>query len=219
MISTSTHTKQSKKILIIFDMNKNNYCVYVHANNINGKRYVGITNNPKSRWYGKGKAYKDCTHFATAIKKYGWDNFTHYLLETDLTLDEANELEQVYIARYKTQDRQHGYNIQAGGFFVPSMLGKHHTEETKRKMREKALGRKISDEQRRHHSEVMKGRLVGAKNHKSTAVICLNTGEVFETQRQAAEAKGVSQSKISLCCQGKREHTHGYRWSYLDKEI
>lgn len=200
-------------------MNKNNYCVYVHANNINGKRYVGITNNPKSRWYGKGKAYKDCTHFATAIKKYGWDNFTHYLLETDLTLDEANELEQVYIARYKTQDRQHGYNIQAGGFFVPSMLGKHHTEETKRKMREKALGRKISDEQRRHHSEVMKGRLVGAKNHKSTAVICLNTGEVFETQRQAAEAKGVSQSKISLCCQGKREHTHGYRWSYLDKEI
>lgn len=200
-------------------MNKNNYCVYVHANNINGKRYVGITNNPKSRWYGKGKAYKDCTHFATAIKKYGWDNFTHYLLETDLTLDEANELEQVYIARYKTQDRQHGYNIQAGGFFVPSMLGKHHTEETKRKMREKALGRTISDEQRRHHSEVMKGRLVGAKNHKSTAVICLNTGEVFETQRQAAEAKGVSQSKISLCCQGKREHTHGYRWSYLDKEI
>lgn len=219
MTNINILTRQSKKILIIFDMNKNNYCVYVHANNINGKRYVGITNNPKSRWYGKGKAYKDCTHFATAIKKYGWDNFTHYLLETDLTLDEANELEQVYIARYKTQDRQHGYNIQAGGFFVPSMLGKHHTEETKRKMREKALGRKISDEQRRHHSEVMKGRLVGAKNHKSTAVICLNTGEVFETQRQAAEAKGVLQSKISLCCQGKREHTHGYRWSYLDKEI
>lgn len=199
--------------------NKNNYYVYVHANNINGKRYVGITNNPKARWYGNGKAYKDCKHFATAIKKYGWENFTHYLLESDLTLDEANELEQIYIAKYKTQDRQYGYNIQPGGFFVPSMLGKHHSEETKRKMREKALGRVISEEQKKHHSEVMKGKMVGAKNHKSTAVICLNTGEVFETQRAAAQAKGVLQAKISLCCQGRSKHTHGYRWSYLDKEI
>lgn len=196
----------------------NNYCVYVHHNNINGKRYVGITNDIKKRWYGNGKAYAVCKHFANAIKKYGWHNFTHYILEDNLTLDQANELEQIYIERYKTLDREYGYNIQPGGHCVPSMRGKHHSEETKRKMREKALGRVIPEEQKKHHSEVMKGKMVGAKNHKSTAVICLNTGEVFETQRAAAEAKGVLQSKISLCCQGKSSHTHGYKWEYANKE-
>lgn len=204
--------------MISFEMKDNTYCVYVHANNINGKRYVGITKNLKRRWYGNGKEYAECQHFATAIKKYGWHNFTHYLLESDLSLDEANALEQHYIARYKTQDRKHGYNIQPGGHFVPSMLGKHHSDETKQKMREKALGRVISQEQRQKHSEAMKGKMVGAKNHKSTAVICLNTGEVFETQRSAAEAKHVLQAKISLCCQGKSNHTHGLRWAYADKE-
>ena len=195
------------------------YCVYVHHNNINGKRYVGLTNNPKSRWCSNGRGYEDCTHFAAAIKKYGWDNFTHYILEDGLTHKQACECEKEYIARYKTQDMEYGYNILAGGQNMPSMSGKHHSEETKQKMREKAIGRVISEEQKKHHSEVMRGKMVGAKNHKSTAVICLNTGEVFETQSAAAQAKGVLQSKISLCCKGKSKHTHGYRWSYLDKEI
>lgn len=197
--------------------NKNNCCVYVHANNINGKRYVGITNNPKARWYGNGKAYKDCKHFATAIKKYGWENFTHYLLESDLTLEEANALEQKYIAKYKTQDRQYGYNIQPGGFFVPSMLGKHHSEETKRKMSKSQKGKTRTAEWRANHSAFMMGFLVGEKNGKSTPVICLTTGEVFPTQRDAARATGCEQSKISLCCNGKRNHTHGLRWQYANK--
>ena len=196
----------------------NNYCVYVHHNNINGKRYIGITNNAKKRWCNRGVAYKGCNHFLTAIKKYGWENFTHYILEDGLTLEEANEREQYYIKRYKTQDREYGYNIQPGGHFVPSMLGKHHSEETKRKMSrsQKALHRVPTSEQRERQSKAMKGKMVGSKNHKSTAVICLNTGEVFETQRAAAKAKGVLQSKITLCCQGKRNHTHGYKWAYVN---
>lgn len=100
---------------------------------------------------------------------------------------------------------------------MPSMLGKHHTVETRRKMRMKALGRVISESQKRHHSEVMTGKMVGILNHRSKAVRCINTGEIFETQRMAAKAKGVDQSKISLCCQGKRTHTHGLKWEYADR--
>lgn len=215
-MNTNIRTRRHKKILTVFNMD--NYCVYVHHNNINGKRYVGITNKPKARWYGNGKGYTQCHHFAEAIKKYGWDNFTHYFLEDGLTLEEASELEQMYIARYKTQDREYGYNILAGGQNRPSMLGKNHSEETKRKMREKALGRVIPEEQRKRHSEAMTGLMVGERNPKSTPVVCLNTGEVFDTQREAAQAKGVLQAKISLCCQGKSTHTHGYRWAYA-KEV
>ena len=199
------------------DFNMNNYCVYVHHNNINGKRYVGITNNPKKRWYGNGKDYADCKHFASAIKKYGWNNFTHYLLEDGLTLEQASALEQMYIARYKTQDREYGYNILAGGQNRPSMLGKHHSEETKRKMSASQKGRTQTAEWRANHSAFMMGLLVGERNGKSTPVECITTGEVFATQREAAKATGCEQSKISLCCNGKRNHTHGLKWRYANK--
>ena len=199
------------------DKNMEKYCVYVHHNNINGKRYVGITNNPKKRWYGEGKAYKGCVRFAAAIKKYGWRNFSNYILVAGLTMKEANALERFYIERYKTKEKAYGYNIQDGGSNGATMTGKHHSEETKRKMRESALGRVIPEAQRMRHSEIMTGKMVGALNHKSRAVRCINTGEVFETQRAAAAAKGISQSKISLCCQGKRNHTHGYKWEYLNE--
>lgn len=211
--------KQHKTISTLFLVKEimNSYVVYVHHNKINGKRYVGITNRPRKRWYGNGKAYQNCPHFAAAICKYGWDNFSHYFLDIGLTLEEASTLEQMYIARYRTTDKRYGYNIAEGGHNPPTMLGKHHSEETKSKMRAKAVGRTVSEAQKRKQSKAMQGKMVGEKNHKSTAVRCVTTGEVFVTQTAAAQAKGIEQSKICLCCQGKRNHTHGLQWEYVNK--
>ena len=133
-----------------------------------------------------------------------------------MSLDEANVLEQFFINEYRTCEKEFGYNMQPGGHFVPSMLGKHHSEETKKKMRESQLGRHISDERKQRQSKAMKGKMVGARNHKSKAVRCVNTGEVFESQRIAAEAKGVLQSKIWKCCNGQATHTHGLMWEYVE---
>ena len=192
------------------------YLVYVHQNKINRKRYIGITNNTSKRWYGKGKKYDNCPRFRDAIKKYGWDGFHHVVIVSGLSLDEANVLEQFFISEYRTCEKEFGYNMQPGGHFVPTMLGRHHSEETKKRMRESALGRVISEEQRRNHSECMKCKLVGAKNHKRTEVRCRNTGEVFESQQLAAKAKGVLQSKISKCCKGQANHVHGLMWEYVN---
>lgn len=192
------------------------YVLYEHRNKINGKRYIGITNNTTKRWYGKGKHYNGCPYFFEAIQKYGWDAFEHNILARNLTREEASELEKHYIKVFKTRDKAFGYNLAEGGTSNPSMLGKHHSEETREKMREAALGRVISDEQRKRHSGAMKGKLVGNRNHMSKAVRCVTTGEVFESQQIAAKAKGVLQSKISLCCQGKRTHTHGLKWEYVE---
>ena len=193
------------------------YILYEHRNKINGKRYIGITNNKTKRWYGKGKHCDGCPYFFAAIQKYGWDNFEHNVLIYDLTREEASRLEKHYIEIFKTCDKAFGYNLAEGGVNAPTMLGKHHSEETRQKMREKALGRTIPDEQRQSHSKWMSENFIGNRNPKSRAVRCINTGEVFETQRMAAQEKGVLQSKISLCCQGKRSHTHGLMWEYADK--
>ncbi len=66
------------------------YIVYQHKNKINGKIYIGITmQEPEKRWGSNGCNYKSSPHFYAAIKKYGWDNFEHNILFTNLTKKQA----------------------------------------------------------------------------------------------------------------------------------
>lgn len=46
-----------------------------------------------------------------------------------------DSLERELIAKYNTTDREYGYNLESGGH-----LGKHHSEETKRKISESIKG-------------------------------------------------------------------------------
>lgn len=89
------------------------YCVYVHTNKVNGKKYFGITSqNPESRWKN---GYRYNSHFSRAIEKYGWEGFTHEVIISGLTKEEACRWEIALIAQYGTQDPNKGYNIQGGG--------------------------------------------------------------------------------------------------------
>jgi predicted GIY-YIG superfamily endonuclease len=61
------------------------YSVYIHINKSNNKKYIGITSQkPEKRW-GNGKNYKKNTYIRRAIDKYGWDNFEHIILKTNLS--------------------------------------------------------------------------------------------------------------------------------------
>lgn len=93
------------------------YCVYCHQNKINGKRYIGQTihqDKPALRWKN-GTGYKDSLYFYNAIQKYGWDNFYHYIIQDNLTKEEADELEELNIMFYNTLNRNYGYNLKHGG--------------------------------------------------------------------------------------------------------
>ena len=113
------------------------YIIYKHTNKINGKVYIGQTcQNPKKRWdYGCGYK-KHNLYFYNAIKKYGWtQGFDHEILETGLSLEQANEREQYWIRFYNSLT-PNGYNLTIGGDG-----GQGHTlsEETK-----KLIGQKNS---------------------------------------------------------------------------
>jgi len=95
-------------------MGEKEWCVYMHTNKINNKKYIGISKNPIQRWGTKGHRYKK-QNFGRAISKYGWDNFTHDILFSGLTEDEALNKEKELIMQYNTYNSKFGYNITKGG--------------------------------------------------------------------------------------------------------
>lgn len=128
------------------------WCVYIHANLINNKKYIGITSkNPEERWGKDGSGYaKDQPVIHNAIQKYGWENFSHTIYADNLTFDEAQKIEIELIALYKTNCKKYtnpeqGYNMTDGS--------------------EGVIGYPISDEIRKKMSEKAKERLVNPENH------------------------------------------------------
>lgn len=162
-------------------MNDNCFTVYMHKNKENGKIYIGITKRkPEQRWKN-GLGYRH-NRFRLAINKYGWDNFEHIIIKDGLSEEEARKLETELILKYKSYDRNFGYNETYGGEHnIPtdetkdkiskSMKGKFdgeknpffgmkHTDETKKIISEKAKERLSNPENNpfygKHHSEETK---------------------------------------------------------------
>lgn len=59
--------------------------------------------------------------------------------------------------------------------------------------------------------------LNGGGGRPERAVVCLTTGEWFQSITAAADATGAQLCKILMCCQGKRKHTKGLAWSYAEE--
>lgn len=104
---------------------KEKYTVYIHKNKLNEKLYVGQTcREPEKRWRKNGKGY--CKEFQpkfyNAIIKYGWDNFEHEIVQSNLSKDDANKLEIMLIEKFNSIEN--GYNITSGGSNISNNLKK-----------------------------------------------------------------------------------------------
>jgi len=96
------------------------YYVYKHTNLINGKVYIGQTRQePEKRWKNGLSSYRHNAHFLAAIKKYGWENFSHEILKEKLTYKEMKYWEDFYVEYYDARNPEKGYNIIAGGLDSP----------------------------------------------------------------------------------------------------
>lgn len=222
-----------------------NYTVYQHICP-NGKSYFGITRiKPEKRW-SNGHGYRFNSYFQNAIKKYGWDNIVHTIIETSLTKEQAMQMERDLIAKYKTNRREYGYNITSGG----ECIGKH-AEESKEKMRRSHTGLRynigvpFTEERKRHlsehHADVrgeknpMYGkkkpaeeiarRLAhrvyksGGESPSARKIVQLKDGEIIKIWGSISEAsKQYCRTSIKDCLRGKYKQHRGYQWKYLEGE-
>ena len=91
-----------------------NYSVY-KLTAPNGKVYIGITSrDPKRRW-NSGNGYKYNNHFYDAIQKYGWENIDKEVLFSGISQEDAYRFEIELISKYRSNDREFGYNKSLGG--------------------------------------------------------------------------------------------------------
>lgn len=156
--------------------------VYETTNNINGKKYIGShkraqdPEDPDDSWYlGSGKLLWQ------AIDKYGKENFSRRILVECYSLEELEYQEtRIILERNAANDPQY-YNIMPSYFGGTTSEnnprnGKHHSEETKKKIGAKSgatrLGKSLSEahrasisqslnsvENRERQSKLMSGRI------------------------------------------------------------
>lgn len=90
--------------------------LYKITNNLNGKMYIGITQNPKRRlqYHLNGSEWGTAiSYLKRAVNKYGAENFTAEII-CEGSRDYIADLEVKAIELYETRGKG-GYNIKPGG--------------------------------------------------------------------------------------------------------
>ena len=129
------------------------------------------------------------------MAKYGEDNFTLEIIDFADTYDELKEKEKYWIKQYNSTDRNIGYNLTEGG---DGTFGRTHSEETKEKIRQKALGRKISEETRKKMSEARKG--VVSEKKKAHVQSLIENSKKKVIAENADTKSTIKFSSMKECC-------------------
>jgi group I intron endonuclease len=95
-------------------MNEERKCVYLIRFITSEKGYVGQTKDFKSRMKQHQAVNSGCRYLKHAMAFYGFDDCEVYILEDDLTIEEANAFETMYIRELGTLV-PNGYNLNEGG--------------------------------------------------------------------------------------------------------
>ena len=131
--------------------------VYQIYNTVNGKRYIGSSIHIEQRFKEHIRNLRTNkhanAHLQSAWNKYGEHSFVFEEVEL-CEPDQCLKIEQEYIDYYHAADRKFGYNIDPYADHAGNAL----SEETRKKISEKAKCRKWSKEQRENWSKIMTGR-------------------------------------------------------------
>lgn len=220
--------------------------VYLITNILNNKKYIGkhSTDNLEDNYIGSGIIIKQIIH------KYGKEVFKKQILEFCNSEEQAFEREKYWIKFYNALQDDNFYNLDQGGRgrsnYIPSqetrkkisqsqkerfknkenhpMFNKHHSNETKEKIRQGNLGKIVTKQTKEKLSKAKSGE----NNPRAIKVECLNNHKIFNTIKEAAQWAGVDNSTLAQHLKG-RTKTCGFdperpflkirlKWKYIENE-
>jgi group I intron endonuclease len=159
--------------------------IYKITNLVNQKVYIGQTiYSLEQRWRGHCYESSNCRKLKNAIKFYGKESFSVEQIDFAENLESLNKKETHWIQFYNSVEL--GYNLNFGGD------NKAHSEESKRKMSESRLGRKLSEKQKQALRDSNKGRKM-TPEHK----------ELLRSKNKGRPLSDDHKSKLSKLFKGR----------------
>ena len=155
------------------------YKIYRITNLANGKIYIGQTKQALKQRFNE-HASRSTSALHEAINKYGRESFKIDVLDETELQSIADEREKYWTEFYKSNDENFGYNIAVVKTRIGKtngFYGKHHTQEC------------IKRNQEHQPNRVM--------------VMCVDTGRIFQSLREAERVTGISKVQIKRICNGK----------------
>ena len=202
---------------MVIKMKNKRYIVYIHQCP-NNKKYVGVTSEKTYNRFHGGSGYKYNKEFYEDIKKYGWNNIKHIIINENISQEEAYKLEQKLIKEYNTTNFKYGYNKQNGG-----EKGKM-TPEIKQKISKARLNKKLSEETKqklRIQKLGNKNPMYGKKpiNCKKIIQYDMNNNfiKVWDSIADVEKELKIYHNNIIKVCQNKRKSCGNYKWRYFNE--
>lgn len=188
--------------------------IYKTTNLITNKIYVGQKHSNVflgERYLGSGKKLKD------SIAHYGKENFKAELIEeidSELLMDER---EIYWINFYNATNKNIGYNISEGGNVNRTFIGgnnpfygKHHSEETRKKMSENnshyMLGKHLSEETKNKIRYKNKNKIISNETREK---LSLNAKTNPNYGMKGKKVSDETKLKLSLSKLGKPSKAKG----------
>ena len=166
--------------------------IYKATNKLDGNCYIGKTSQPSLSYritdhINAVKLNKDKTYFHNAMRKYGSENFEWEILYECDSKTILNIMETFKImTNHSHVSEGKGYNLTWGGEggsyklteeqlerrriinkTTPAFLNRHHTVETKEKLRKSMIGNKNS---KKYSSDI-----------KNKAIMLIENGETYDS--------------------------------------
>lgn len=181
----------------------------------NGAIYYGSSINVNKRFYAHKNALRKNIHPNTKLQnlwnKHGENNFSFYMVEIT-TFNNIREKEDAWLKfLFSTENKETIINFSKG--VQSPMVGRKHSEESKRKQSELAKQRMLDPNVREHLSIMNTG-----KKRDMTNVISRKGIPMTEIARANITA-GIRKHKRTMCDETKKRISDSVKRYYAEKRI